>query len=49
MSDELIAVEESVTEVLLDLITERVMSERGISTGVQASLMGGVQASLLTA
>jgi hypothetical protein len=41
MSDELTAVEESVTEFLLDLMTERVMSERGVSTGVQASSMRG--------
>jgi hypothetical protein len=45
MSEELNAVEESVTEVLLDLMTERVMSERGLSTGVQASSMRGLPAS----
>jgi hypothetical protein len=45
MSEELTAVEESVTEVLLDLMTERVMSERGLSVGVQASSMRKVQAS----
>jgi hypothetical protein len=49
MSDELTAVEESVTEVLLDLMTERVMSERGMSTGVQASSTRGVAASPSTA
>jgi hypothetical protein len=45
MSDELTTLEESVTEVLLDLMTERAMSERIISTGFQASSMSGVQAS----
>jgi hypothetical protein len=49
MSDELTALEESVTEVLLDLMTERAMSERRMSTGVQASSMRGVQASPSTA
>jgi hypothetical protein len=49
MSDELTAVEESVTEVLLDLMTERVMSERGVSTGVQASSTRGLAASPSTA
>jgi hypothetical protein len=49
MSDELTAVEESVTKVLLDLMTERVMSERGVSTGVQASSMRGLSASPSTA
>jgi hypothetical protein len=39
MSNELTAVEELVTEVLLDLMTERVMSERGVSIGVQESSM----------
>jgi hypothetical protein len=48
MSDKLTAVEESVIEVLLDLMTKRVMSERGMSTRVQASLTRGVQASPLT-
>jgi hypothetical protein len=45
MSDELTTVEESVTKVLLNLMTERVMLERGMSTGVQASLTRGLQAS----
>ena len=45
MSDELIALEESITEVLLNLMTERVISERRMSTGVQASSTRGVQAS----
>jgi hypothetical protein len=49
ISDELIELEESITEVLLDLMTERVMSERRISTGVQESSTGGVKASLSTA
>jgi hypothetical protein len=49
MSDELTELEESVREVLLDLMTERVMSERRMSTGVQASSMGGVQSSPLNA
>jgi hypothetical protein len=48
MFDELTALEESVTEVLLDLMTERVMSERRMSTGVQSSSTRGVQASLST-
>jgi hypothetical protein len=48
MSDELTAVEESVMEVLLDLMTERVMSERGVSTGVQASSTRGLSASSST-
>jgi hypothetical protein len=45
MSDELNAVEKVVEEVLIDLMDERVMSERRMSTGVQASSTGGVQAS----
>ena len=49
MSDELTVVEESITEVLLDLMTERVMSERRIYTRVQASSTRGVQASPSTA
>jgi hypothetical protein len=49
MSDELTAVEESVKEVLLNLMTERFMSERGVSIGVQASSMRGLLASLSTA
>jgi hypothetical protein len=40
MSDELNAIEKSVEEVLIDLMAEKVMS-----TGIQASLMRGVQAS----
>jgi hypothetical protein len=49
MFDEITAVEEFVTEVLLDSMTERVMSKRGISTKVQASSMRGVKASLSNA
>ena len=49
MSDELIAVEESITKILLDLMTERVMSERGMSIRVQASLTRGVATSPSTA
>jgi hypothetical protein len=45
MSDKLTPLEESVREVLLDLMTERVMSERRMSTKVQSSSMRGVQAS----
>jgi hypothetical protein len=49
MSDELTTLEEFVTEVLLDLMTERVMLERRMSTRAQMSSMRGVQASPLTA
>jgi hypothetical protein len=45
MSDELTALEESITEVLLDLMTERAMLERIMSTRVQASSTEGVQVS----
>jgi type II secretory pathway component PulK len=45
MSDELTAVEESITKVLLDLMIERIMSKRGVSTGVQASSTRGLSAS----
>jgi hypothetical protein len=48
MSDELTALKESFIEVLLDLFTERVMSESRMSIGVKASSMRGVQASPLT-
>jgi hypothetical protein len=44
MSDELTALEESITKFLLDLMTERVISERRMSTGVQASSTRGVKA-----
>jgi hypothetical protein len=49
MSEELSALEESAKEVLADLRTEKVMSERRMSAGVQASSTGGVQASPSTA
>jgi hypothetical protein len=49
MSDEFSATEESVREVLASLRAERVMSERGLSTGLQASSTRGVQASPSTA
>jgi hypothetical protein len=45
MSSELTELEESVTEVLRDLMTEKVTSERRMSTRVQASSMRGVKAS----
>jgi hypothetical protein len=45
MSEELSAAEKVVEEVLIDLMTERVMSERGLSTGVQASSTRGLPAS----
>jgi hypothetical protein len=45
MSDKLSTTEESVREVLTSLRTERVMSERGMSTRVQASLSRGVASS----
>jgi hypothetical protein len=37
MSEELTAEEATATEVLIDLMAERTMSGRGLSTGVQAS------------
>jgi hypothetical protein len=49
MSDELSTAEKIVEEVLIDLMTERVMSERAMSASIQASLMRGLQASLSTA
>jgi hypothetical protein len=49
MSDELATVEESLIEVLLDLMTERVMSERGLSTGLQETSTRGLLASPSTA
>jgi hypothetical protein len=48
MSEELTTVKESMTEVLLDLMTKRVMSKRGLSVGVQASSTRTIQASLST-
>jgi hypothetical protein len=49
MSEELSTAEKAAEEVLIDLMTERVMSERGLSTGVQASSMRGLPASPSTA
>jgi hypothetical protein len=49
MSEELSALEESVKEVLIDLRTEKFMSKRRMSAGVQESSIGGVQASPSTA
>jgi hypothetical protein len=49
MSEEISAVEESMKEVLINLMTERVMSKRVMSMGVKVSSMRGVQASLSTA
>jgi hypothetical protein len=42
MSEELSAIEEFVKEVLIDLVTKRVISERVMSVGVQESLTRGV-------
>jgi hypothetical protein len=49
MSNELNVVEKVIEEVLIDLMAKRVMSERRMSAGVQASSTGGVQASPSTA
>jgi hypothetical protein len=49
MSKELSALEEPVKEVLVDLKTEKFMSERRMFVGVQASSTKGVQASPSTA
>jgi hypothetical protein len=48
MPDEFSATKESIREVLASLRAERVMSERGLYTGLQASSTKGVQASPLT-
>jgi hypothetical protein len=48
MFDEFSAAEESIREVLASLRAERVMSKRGLSTGLQASSTRGVQASSST-
>jgi hypothetical protein len=45
MSDELSTVEKVFEQFLIDLMDERVMSERSMSSSVKASLTGGVQAS----
>jgi hypothetical protein len=49
MLDEISVVEKVVEEVLINLMTERVMSKRGLSSGVQESSMRGLQASPYTA
>jgi hypothetical protein len=49
MSDELSAIEKVVEEFFTDLMAERVMSERRMFSGVQASSLGGVQVSPSTA
>jgi hypothetical protein len=49
MSNEFSAAKESVREILTSLRAERVMSERGLYTGLQASSTRGVQASPSTA
>jgi hypothetical protein len=49
MSEELSALEESAKQVLYDIRAEKVMSERRVFVGVQASSIGGVQASPSTA
>jgi hypothetical protein len=45
MSKALSIVEKAAEEVLIDLMTERVMSERGVSIGVQEYSMRVMQAS----
>jgi hypothetical protein len=49
MLGELSATKKIVEEVLIDLMTERVMSKREISASIQSSSMRGVQASPWTA
>jgi hypothetical protein len=49
MSDELSVVEKAVEDILIDLMTERVISKRGLSVGVQSSSTRIIQASLSTA
>jgi hypothetical protein len=49
MSEALSATKKAAEEVLINLMKERVMSERGVSIGVQASLMRGLHASSSTA
>jgi hypothetical protein len=49
MSNEITTVEELIMKFLLNLMTERVMSERGASTGVQESLTRVLLASSSTA
>jgi hypothetical protein len=45
MSDDLNVVEKAIEDVLIDLMAERVMSKRRMSTVVKVSSTGGVQAS----
>jgi hypothetical protein len=49
MSKALSTAEKVVEEVLINLMTDRVMSERALSTGVQASSTRGLQTSPFTA
>jgi hypothetical protein len=49
MSDELNATEKIVEEVLIDLMTNRVMSEHGMSIGIQALSLGALPSSPSTA
>jgi hypothetical protein len=49
MSEELSAIEEYAKEVLVDLMTEKIMLERRMSAGVQESSTRGIQASPSTA
>jgi hypothetical protein len=49
MSEELSTAEKAVEEVLIDLMTKKFMSKRGLSTGVQASTMRGLSTSLSNA
>jgi hypothetical protein len=49
MSEKFTATEESIREVLTSLRAERVMSKRGLSTGLQTSSTRGVKSSPLTA
>jgi hypothetical protein len=48
ISEELSAAEKAVEEVLIDLMTERVMPERGLSISVETSYMRGLPTSLST-
>ena len=48
MSDELNVAEKEVEEILIDLMTKRVMSEKGVSRGVQESSMRGLPSSSST-
>jgi hypothetical protein len=48
MLEALSAAESAIEELLIDLMTKRVMLEREVYTGVQVSSMRGLQASLST-